>query len=155
MSLKKVQELFKKNNLEDLVQIHEISDTVIHAAESIGCKPEEIAKTMSFYVYNNPIVICMAGDAKVSNSKYKAYFHTKAKMIPLDEVEKETGHEVGGVTPFACKDNVKVYLDVSLQRFKVVHAAAGSKDSSVGVTKEILEKLTNYVDWVDVCDIIK
>ncbi len=154
MSLKKVQELFKNHNLEHLIDIHEVSDTVIHAAQSIGCKPEEIAKTMSFYLNEEPIVICMAGDAKVSNSKYKAYFHEKAKMIPLEEVEKETGHEVGGVTPFACNSNVKVYLDISLLRFKVVYAAAGSKDSSVGVTKEILENLTNYVAWIDVCDII-
>ena len=154
MSLKSVQKLFKQYGLEDLVQIHEISDTVIHAAESIGCKPEEIAKTMSFYVDGNPIVVCMAGDAKISNSKFKKYFHTKAKMIPLDEVEQQIGHEVGGITPFACRKNVKVYLDISLQRFRIVHGAAGSKKSSVGVTKEILEKLTKYVAWIDVCDII-
>ena len=154
MSLKSVREVFKNAGMEEKIKIHELSDTVIHAAEAIGCKPEEIAKTMSFYLDGKPIVICMAGDAKVSNSKYKAYFHEKAKMIPLDKVEEETGHEVGGVTPFACKEGVKVYLDVSLKRFKIVHAAAGSKDSSVGVTMKDLENLTNYVAWIDICDII-
>ena len=153
MSLKSVQELFKSVNLEQKITIHELSDTVEHAAESIGCKPEEIAKTMSFYLSDGPIVICMAGNAKISNSKYKAFFYEKAKMIPLNEVEEATGHEVGGVTPFACKSNVKVYLDESLKKYSLVHAAAGSKDSSVGVTISDLENLTNYIAWIDVCDI--
>ena len=155
MSYISVKKLFDDYGIGDKIVVHQnASDTVIHAAEAIGCKPEEIAKTMSFYIGDKPIVICMAGDAKVSNSKYKAYFHTKAKMIPWDEVENMTGHEPGGVTPFACNPDVSVYLDVSLKRFNLVHAAAGSKDSSAGVTIEELEKLTNYIDWIDVCDII-
>jgi len=55
---------------------------VEHAAEAIGCKPEHIVKTMSFLLDGKPALICMAGDAKVHNTKYKACFHQKAVMLP-------------------------------------------------------------------------
>lgn len=156
MSLKKVQEFLKVDGMDKKIVVHKvIIDTVEHAAEAIGCKPQEICKTMSFLVNDEPIVICMAGDAKVSNSKFKEYFHEKARMIPWDKVEEYTGHEPGGVTPFACNDNVKVYLDESLKRFEIVYAAAGSHDSSIGVTIPELEKYTNYIAWVNVSNIIE
>lgn len=55
----------------------------------------------------------MAGEARTDNRKYKDTFHKKAKMIPFDQVEDYIGHALGGVCPFAVKDNVKVYLDQS------------------------------------------
>ncbi|MDR1460624.1 MAG: hypothetical protein LBI78_03185 [Campylobacteraceae bacterium] len=46
------------------------------------------------------ILIVMAGDAKIDNSKYKAEFGTKAKMLSADEVLINVGHEVGGRLSF-------------------------------------------------------
>ncbi len=39
----------------------------------------------------------------------------KAKMLNFDETKSLTGHEVGGVCPFALNCNVEVYLDNSLK----------------------------------------
>jgi len=87
MSFVNVKNLFKKEGLENRITIHnQLSDTVEHAAQLIGCEPAQITKTMSFIVDGEPIVIGMTGDVKVSNSKYKAYFHQKAKMVPYEDV---------------------------------------------------------------------
>lgn len=151
MSFVNVKNLFKKEGLENRITIHnQLSDTVEHAAQLIGCEPAQITKTMSFIVDGEPIVIGMTGDVKVSNSKYKAYFHQKAKMVPYEDVENIIGHEPGGVCPFATNDNVKVYLDNSLKRFNYLYTAAGQHDATLKVSLEELEKLSNFTEWIDV-----
>ena len=72
-------------------------------------------------------------------------------MIPGDEVERIIGHGIGGVCPFAVNDNVKIYLDESLQRFETVFPAAGSSNSAIELTISELEKYSNFLQWVDVC----
>ena len=57
------------------------SATVELAAVAVGVEGARIAKSLSFKVNEEPIIIVAAGDAKVDNAKYKAQFHTKAKML--------------------------------------------------------------------------
>ncbi|MBQ6863074.1 MAG: YbaK/EbsC family protein [Clostridia bacterium] len=143
--------LAEKGYGERVLEFSVSSATVELAAQALGCEPCRIAKTLSFLVGEDVILIVAAGDAKVDNPKYKACFGTKAKMIPFAEVEEKTGHAAGGVCPFVVKQNVKVYLDTSLQRFDIVYPAAGSASSAVRLTPQELYSLSNPVDWVDVC----
>lgn len=151
MSLEKAKEHLKKYNMDSRIMEFPVSSaTVKEAAEAIGCKEEDIAKTMSFLVDEQPIVIVVAGDVKIDNSKYKQEFHKKAKMVPFEDVEKIIGHEIGGVCPFGVNENVEVYLDESLKRFKEVYPACGTHNSAIKVTIEELEKVTGYKKWIDV-----
>ncbi|MBR5981589.1 MAG: YbaK/EbsC family protein, partial [Firmicutes bacterium] len=79
-------------------------DTVEDAARSIGCTEAEIAKSLTFMVGEQPVMIVMAGDTKVNSSKFKSYFHCKPSMIPRDKVQELVGHEPGGVCAFGIKD---------------------------------------------------
>ncbi len=152
MSVEKVQKYFDDLGLGDRIIIPERSSaTVEEAALAIGCEPKEIAKTMSFLVSGEPMLIVTAGDAKVDNAKYKAAFHEKARMIPGDQVEGYIGHPPGGVCPFAINPGIPVYLDVSLRRFGTVYPAAGSGHSAVKLTVDELEDLSGSAGWVDVC----
>ena len=152
MSLVKVREYLKKYNMDDRIMEFDVSSaTVREAAIAIGCKEEEIAKTMGFLVNDKAIVIVVAGDKKIDNSKYKSEFHTKAKMVPFEMVESVLGHEVGGVCPFGLNDGVLVYLDISLKKFDYVYPACGSHNSAIKLSLDELEKASNYVKWVDVC----
>ncbi len=152
MSVQSVLKFFEENNLKDYVLYSEVtSDTVEHAASLLGCLPEEIAKTMSFLVNDEAIVIVSSGGSKIDNTKYKSFFSTKAKMIPFDEVEKYTGHLPGGVCPFALKDGVKVYLDESLKKYDIVYTGGGDEHHTVRVHVSELEELTKSLAWIDVC----
>ena len=151
MSLEMVKEYFKRYGIEDRIkELEESSATVELAANALGCEPERIAKTLSFKVNNKAILILVAGDAKIDNSKYKAKFNTKAKMLNIEEVEEMIGHKVGGVCPFAIKEDVEVYLDESLKRYTTVFPACGSSNSVIELTIEELEKYSNYKEWIDV-----
>ena len=152
MSLVKAKEYLKQYGLENKIMEFDVSSaTVKEAAKAINCKEEKIVKTLSFIVNDIPILIAVAGDSKIDNSKFKEEFQTKAKMIPFDNVEELIGHAVGGVCPFGINENVEVYLDNSLKRFDVVYPACGSSNSAVKLTLDELEKASNCKKWIDVC----
>ena len=156
MAFEKAKEYLKTFGLDDKVMEFEVSSaTVKEAAIAANCAEAEIAKTLSFLVEEKPILIVVAGDQKIDNSKFKAEFHTKAKMIPFEEVEGLIGHAVGGVCPFGVCDGVEVYLDESLKRFEVVYPACGSSNSAVKLSINELENSSAYQRWIDVCKAIE
>ena len=152
MSFSNAKAYLETKGLADRIKVFsESSATVELAAKALGCQAKQIAKTMTFYAAGNPIMIVCAGNVKVDNPKYKAYFHEKAKMIPFAEVEACSGHAVGGVCPFGIKPGVKVYLDVSLKENEIVYPAAGDEHSAVELSIKELEDCVEITDWVDVC----
>lgn len=152
MSIENVKSYLKKFDADGRVlEFDSSSATVELAAVAVGCEPARIAKTLSFDVNGKCILIVTAGDAKIDNGKYKAMFHTKAKMLGFDEVEERTGHRVGGVSPFAAKQGVEIYLDLSLKRFGTVFPACGSSNSAIEVTCDELAEFSGTDKWIDVC----
>ncbi len=152
MAINRVKEYFKKYGMEERILEFEVSSaTVALAARALGCEPQRIAKTLSFLVEGQAILVVTAGDAKIDNGKYKKQFGTKAKMLSPDEVVEMVGHAVGGVCPFAVNPGVKVYLDESLKRFETVFPACGSSNSAIELTIPEMEKYAGEEGWVDVC----
>lgn len=116
MSFEKAKKYLQEKGYEDhIIELEDSSATVQLAAEALGVEPGMIAKTLSFLVSDTPILILAEGTARVDNHKYKDTFHTKAKMIPFDDVEDFIGHAPGGVCPFGIKERIPVYLDESLK----------------------------------------
>lgn len=152
MSIEKAKAyLEEKGFLDHVIEFEESTATVEQAAEAVGVEPGRIAKTMSFLVGEEAILILIEGTARVDNRKFKDTFHVKAKMIPYDQVEEWIGHAPGGVCPFGIKGGVKIYLDESLKRFDTVYPAAGNDHSAVKLSIAELEQASRATGWVDVC----
>ena len=152
MSIEKVRGFFAQYGMEDRILEFPVSSATVElAAQALNCAPCRIAKTLSFGVNGAPILIVTAGDAKVDNAKFKARFGVKAKMLSHDDAATLIGHAVGGVCPFAVKEGVAVYLDVSMKRFDTIFPAAGSSNSAIELTIPELETYSGFADWVDVC----
>ncbi len=152
MSLEAVKEYFAEYNMDHRVMVLENSTaTVEEAAQAHGVDPDQIGKTLSFKIGEHPILIVVAGKAKIDNKKYKNHFSKKAKMFKKDEVLEFTGHAIGGVCPFGLKKPIDVYLDISLKKHSEVIPATGNSYSSIRLTIEELEKYSNCKEWVDVC----
>ena len=151
MSVESVKAYLSTFGLADRVMEFDVSSATVElAAVAVGCEPAHIAKTLSFDVDGEAVLIVTAGDRKIDNPKYKAQFHTKAKMLSYDDALTRIGHAVGGVCPFAVNDGVAVYLDESLKRFDIIYPAAGSASSAVKLTPAELEKASGGT-WIDVC----
>ena len=132
MSIEKVRQYFQPLGREqDILEFETSSATVELAAQAAGVIPARIAKTLSFLVDEGCVLIVTAGDAKIDNSKFKAMFHAKAKMLSPEQVYSFTGHAVGGVCPFANPDGVRTY---SASRLSSPRRAAATPRSSSPVT---------------------
>lgn len=151
MAIEKVREYFSQYGIEGRIREFEVSSATVElASKALGCSEGKIAKSLSYMVDGSPIIIVVAGDIKVSNSKYKSEFGTKAKMLTFEEAESLIGHRVGGVCPFAINEGVRVFLDISLKEYDTVFPACGSSNSAIELTIAELEKYSNFQRWVDV-----
>lgn len=152
MSVDKVKKYFAEYGMESRVLEFDVSSATVElAAAALNCEPGRIAKTLSFLVGEQPILIVSAGDVKIDNAKYKATFGKKAKMLTQEQVTDLIGHAVGGVCPFAINPGVDVYLDASLKKYETVFPACGSSNSAIELTIPEMEKYSGYKEWVDVC----
>lgn len=153
MSIEKGRAYLRQRGYEDRVREFTVSSATVElAAQAVGCEPARIAKTLSFLHEDGAVLIVCAGDAKIDNAKFKAQFHHKATMLTPEHVVTFTGHEIGGVCPFAIEHPGTVtYLDISLQRFDIVYPAAGNAASAVELTCDELAQLSNSAGWIDVC----
>jgi prolyl-tRNA editing enzyme YbaK/EbsC (Cys-tRNA(Pro) deacylase) len=135
----------------DIIELDTLIATVDTAARALGVEPCRIAKTLSFRDNGSALLVVAAGDARVDNSKFKSEFNTKARMLDADEVLEFTGHGVGGVCPFGLKQEIPVYLDISLKRFDYVYPACGSTTTAIRLTPDELYEYSAGKKWVDVC----
>ena len=153
MAIEKVRAFFRARGMEDRIREFDVSSATVElAAQAVGCEGARIGKTLSFTHEDGALLIVCAGDAKIDNTKFKAQFHHKATMLNPQQVEEFTGHQIGGVCPFAIENPATVaYLDVSLQRFETIYPAAGNAASAVKLNCDELAQLSNSLGWIDVC----
>lgn len=152
MSIASVKAFFATHAPEiQVLELDVSTATVELAAAGHGVAPEQIAKTLAIRVGEEIILLATKGTARLDNKKFKARFATKPRMLPLDEVERETGHPVGGVCPFGLARPHKVYCDVSLRPFDEVVPAAGGVNAAVRIAPERMAELVG-AEWIDVCE---
>lgn len=154
MSVQKVKEYLKSFGKDMAVLEFTVSSATVElAAHALNVEPARIAKTLSFHgnEENGCILVVTAGDMKIDNAKFKKQFGFKAKMLGASDVSVLTGHEIGGVCPFANPEHVTTYLDVSMQRFDTVFPAAGSSSSAIELSCQELFDLSGSKGWIDVC----
>lgn len=156
MAIERVKAYFRERGFENRIQEYDVSSATVElAAQAAGCAHAQIAKTLSFHVGEDVVLVTAAGDARIDNRKFKDQFGCKAQMLASDKAETLIGHAVGGVCPFAVNAGVHVYLDESLRRFTTVFPACGSSNSAIELTIAELEELSQARAWVDVCKLLE
>ena len=152
MSLQSVRQFFAERAPDiEIIELTQSTATVALAAAAHNVEPGQIAKTLSLKIKERVVLVVAKGDARLDNKKLKEAFGAKARMLSSDEVITLTGHPIGGVCPFGVKDGVKIYLDVSMQRFTTVFPACGEHNNAIELTPADMEKYTPNQGWIDVC----
>ena len=91
MALDRAKEHLEKYGMEDRIQLFDVSSATVElAAKALGCKPERIAKTLSFNVNDKAVLIVAAGDAKINNSKYKAFYLARQQCFRLTRLKQKS-----------------------------------------------------------------
>ena len=155
MSINEVRQYLKNYQKDnEVLELDKSSATVELAAQALNVIPARIAKTLSFKKDDSCILVVTAGDTKIDNKKFKQTFGFKAKMLTPEEVINLTGHAIGGVCPFALKnETIKTYCDNSMKRFETIFPACGSSNSAIELSCDELFEISKSEKWVDVCSL--
>jgi Cys-tRNA(Pro) deacylase len=125
-----------------IVLFNESTHTSDLAAQAVGVKVAQIAKTLVFLADGNPVLVVACGDRKIDTRKLgRELGAKKVRFADADSVLQMTGFEPGGVCPFGLDDSVALFLDKSLYEFEIVYAAAGTANSAVPVKPERLREI--------------
>ena len=117
--------------------------TAIDAANSLNCEVGAIVKSLLLRANDQYVLCLVSGDKRCSLNKIKKILNKKdVSMASADQVKSQTGFSIGGVSPVAHLEKVKILIDLSLSRYKNVYAAAGHPNSIFKITYQQLVKLT-------------
>ena len=145
--VKRVQSILSNFDPEKKVVVLDNSArTALEAASSLGCEVGAIIKSLLFKTENTFILFLVGGDKKVSLNKVKKILKIKdASMASADEVKNITGFTIGGVSPIGHSHKIDILMDNSLERFKILFAAAGHPNCVFKITFKNLKKITNCI----------
>ena len=117
--------------------------TAVDAAISLNCEVGAIVKSLLLRTDDSFILCLVAGDKRCSLNKIKKMINKKdVSMANADQVKSQTGFSIGGVSPVAHLEKIKILIDSSLSRYENVYAAAGHPNSIFKITYKQLIKLT-------------
>ena len=133
--------LFDKNLK---IQILENSArTALDASKALDCEVGAIVKSLLLRTDDSFILCLVSGDKRCSLNKIKKILKKKdVSMANADQVKSQTGFSIGGVSPVAHLEKIKILIDSSLSRYENVYAAAGHPNSIFKITYKKLVKLT-------------
>ena len=128
----------------DVIELKTSARTAIDAANSLNCEIGAIVKSLLFKTEKNFILCLVAGDKKCSLKKLKKIANLNdIKMASPDEVKQHTGYTIGGVSPVGHLNKIDTFVDVSLERFNELYAAAGHPNCVFKINFINLQKITN------------
>ena len=143
--VKRAEKSLKKFNSEiNIIYLKNSARTAIEAASSLGCEVGAIVKSLLFKTDNTYSLFLVAGDKKVSLNKIKKTLNLKnVCMATAEEVKKVTGYTIGGVSPVGHLNKIDTFVDISLERFNELYAAAGHPNCVFKINFINLQKITN------------
>ena len=117
--------------------------TAKEAATSLKCEVGAIVKSLLLRTEGSFILCLVAGDKRCSLNKVKKILNmTDVSMADADQVKNQTGFSIGGVSPVAHLNKIKILIDSSFSRYENVYAAAGHPNSIFKISYKQLIKLT-------------
>ena len=118
--------------------------TALGAASSLKCEVGAIVKSLLFRSDSSYILCLVSGDKRCSLNKLKKIINKKdVSMASPEEVKTQTGYTIGGVSPVGHINETKILIDISLERFKDLYAAAGHPNCVFKIDFKNLQKITN------------
>ena len=138
------------SNFDDSLRVEVLNSsarTAKDAAISLNCEVGAIVKSLLLRTEGNFILCLVAGDKRCSLKKVKKILNMKdVSMADADQVKSQTGFSIGGVSPVAHLNKIKILIDSSFSRYESVYAAAGHPNSIFKISYKQLIKLTEGIE---------
>jgi Cys-tRNA(Pro) deacylase len=151
-----MEDLLNKESVQRVVKVLRNFDTSLKvevlnssartakdAATALNCEVGAIVKSLLLRTDDNFILCLVSGDKRCSLNKVKKILNKKdVSMSDAEQVKNQTGFSIGGVSPVAHLNRIKILIDSSLSRYENVYAAAGHPNSIFKIGYKQLIELT-------------
>ena len=128
-------------------QVRELAEpapTAATAAAQLGCEVGAIANSLLFSADGEPLLVLTSGAHRVDTAKVAAELGAgKVRRADPDFVYASTGQRIGGVAPVGHPKPVRTLVDVALQSYDVIWAAAGHVHTVFPTTFDELVRITS------------
>jgi len=141
----KVQDVLKALGfLNEVVELQSMTRTSAEAAQAVGCRVEQIAKSIVFQgkQTHRPILVIASGPNRVNEKKIEEFISEPLGKADADYVRKHTGFVIGGVPPVGHLEKLEIFIDEDLLQYGEIWAAAGSPNAVFQLTPSDLIKMT-------------
>jgi Cys-tRNA(Pro) deacylase len=146
-TVKRVQQSLSSFDDSLKVQVLEQSArTAKDAATALRCEVGAIVKSLLLRADDEFILCLVSGDKKCSLNKVKKLTGKKdVRMSNAEDVKKQTGFTIGGVSPLGLSNNLEIMIDDQLNRFQDIFAAAGHPNVVFKIDFKNLNKITKGI----------
>ena len=141
----RVQKKLDEYNKElKAIVLNSSARTAQEAAESLNTEVGSIVKSLLFKIEDGFVLCLVSGDKRCSLNKLKKIKIQKdISMANPDQVKEVTGFTIGGVSPIGHLQEIEIFIDKELSRFKYIYAAAGHPNCIFKIDFDNLIKITN------------
>jgi Ala-tRNA(Pro) deacylase len=142
----KIINILKENNISYESFTHEAVRTSEEAAKVRNTSLKEGAKALVMIADGIPVLIIVPGDTKADTDKIKnIYKYNKLKMSSIEEAQRLSGAQVGGVPPFGnlFEIPVKMLCAKELLENEFISFNAGEKTISIRMKSKEWFELVN------------
>lgn len=126
------------------VELDRTARSAAEAAEALGCRVEQIVKSLIFKGANtgSPVLVLASGPNRVDEQKVSDILGEPIKKADAAFVRGKTGFAIGGVPPLGHTEEPITFLDEDLMSQDEVWAAAGHTHVVFGLGPEDLQGVT-------------
>ena len=137
-----------KNKIPYIIHTYEWSENKsggLGVAEHVPELAERIFKTIVLKGKSKSLYVCVIhGEAHLDLKKVaKACGEKNIDLLPLSELEKETGYIRGGCSPVGMKKLYDTFFDVEAEKFDRIIVSAGKRGLQMEVETEKLIEAVN------------
>jgi prolyl-tRNA editing enzyme YbaK/EbsC (Cys-tRNA(Pro) deacylase) len=144
-SARKVQDVLNAQGFScQVVELPASTRTAKEAAQAIGCRVEQIVKSLIFKgkQSDKPVLVVASGTNRVNEKRLGQLAGEPITKADADFVRQHTGFAVGGVPPIGHLEQIETFLDEDLLGYEEIWAAAGTPFAVFRLTPSDLQTMT-------------
>jgi prolyl-tRNA editing enzyme YbaK/EbsC (Cys-tRNA(Pro) deacylase) len=127
-----------------VVELPASTRSAAEAAQAIGCRVEQIAKSLVFRgrTTNRPVLAIVSGANRVDEAQLGELIAEPVAKADADFVRRRTGYVIGGVPPVGHAEPMACVIDEDLLQYEEIWAAAGTPHAVFRLTPADLRRVT-------------
>lgn len=140
-----VQDMLNEKGFDnEVIELPSSTRTAQEAADALGCKVDQIAKTIVFRLRetNQALLVIASGSNRINENAVGEIVNDALDKADANFVKEETGYAIGGVSPLIENDAVEILIDKDLLQYDDIWAAAGHPKAVFQLTPGDLQNIT-------------